>query len=66
MEQGRPVVDAAAVEVWDKARDKAEAEWVAHLPQGLAEIAYAPTAAQQFLILSDSLAIKEVVLSAEQ
>lgn len=66
MEQDQPVVDAAAVEVWDEGRDKAEAEWVGRLPQGPAEIAYAPTAAQQSLTLSDSLAIRGVVPSVEQ
>jgi hypothetical protein len=66
MEQGRAVVDAAVVEVWDEVKDKAEDEWEDRLPQGPAEIAYARTAAQQFLMLSDSLAIKEVVPSAEQ
>jgi hypothetical protein len=30
MEQGRLVVDEAAVEVWDEVRDKVEAEWADH------------------------------------
>lgn len=47
--------------VW--AKDKVEAGWVDRLPQGRAEIAYAQTAVQQFLMLRDSLAIKEAVQS---
>jgi hypothetical protein len=50
MEQDRPAGDAAAAEVWDKA----EAEWVARLPQARAEIAYVRTAVQQFLISLDN------------
>jgi hypothetical protein len=59
-------VDAAAVEVLDEGRDKAETEWVGRLPQGQAEITYARTAAQQLLMLPDSLAIKEVALNVER
>ena len=47
--------------VWDKARVKVK--WAAHLPQGRAEVACVQNAEQRSLILSDSLAIKEAVLS---
>ena len=45
--------------VWGEVR--AEAEWAGLSPQGRAEIAYAQAAAQQSLILPDSLAIREAV-----
>jgi hypothetical protein len=66
MEQDRPVRDAAVVEVWDEVRDRVEAEWEALLPQGPAETVSARIAVRWFLILLDSPAIKEVVLSAGQ
>ncbi|MGB2807626.1 MAG: hypothetical protein WBC22_07790 [Sedimentisphaerales bacterium] len=47
--------------VWGKVRVKVE--WVAHLPQGRVEVASVQNAEQRSLMLSDSLAIKEVVLS---
>ena len=47
--------------VWDKARVKVK--WVAHLPQGRAEVVSVQNAEQRSLILSDSLAIKEAVLN---
>jgi hypothetical protein len=53
-------------EVWDEARDKAKGGWADLLRQGQAEIAYARAAAQQSLILSDSLAIKEAVQNVVQ
>jgi hypothetical protein len=37
---------------------RVEAEWVGLSLQGRVEIVFAPVAAQQFLILPDSLAIK--------
>jgi len=43
--------------------DRVEAEWAVRSQQGRAEIAYARTAAQQSLMLSDSLAIKEAALN---
>jgi len=50
------------VKVWGVVR--VEAGWAGRLPQGQAEIAYAQAAAQQFLMLPDSLAIKEAVRNA--
>jgi hypothetical protein len=57
MEQGRPVADEAAVEVWDKDRDKAEAEWAARLQRGLAVNAYVRNVEQRLPTLPDSPAI---------
>jgi hypothetical protein len=66
MEQDRPVGDAAVVEVWDEVRDKVEAEWEDRLPQGQMEIAYARNAGQQFLMLPDNHATKEIALNVVQ
>ena len=45
---------------------RVEAEWVGLLLRGRAEIVYAQAAAQQSLILPDSLAIKEAVRNVVQ
>jgi hypothetical protein len=60
MVQALPVRDAAE----DAAKDRAG--WAGRLLQARAEIAYARTAAQQFLMLPDSSAIREIVQSAER
>ncbi|MDD5063539.1 MAG: hypothetical protein PHQ35_02110 [Phycisphaerae bacterium] len=66
MEQGRAVRDVVVVEVWDEVWDRVEAEWEDRLPQVQAVIVCARIAVRWFLILWDSLVIKEVVPSAEQ
>jgi hypothetical protein len=50
--------------VWVKVKGKAEAEWVVRLLQDRAGIVYVQIAAQQSLMLLDSLVIKETVQSA--
>jgi hypothetical protein len=66
MEQDLVVRDAAAVEVWDEATARAEAEWEDHSPLDPAEIVYAPVAAIQSRISLDNRAIKEIVLNVVQ
>jgi hypothetical protein len=66
MVQARPVKVPAQVVVWAEARDKAEEEWAARLPQGRAVIAYVRTAVQQSLMTPVSLAIKEAVQNVVQ
>ena len=64
MEQGREARDAAPVEVWGEA--KAEVEWVDHLPQGQAEVVFAPNVATRKCILLDNLVMQKVVLNVVQ
>jgi len=46
-----------------KGEVRVKAEWVAHLQQDRAEVASVQNAEQRLLMLPDSLAIKEIVLS---
>ena len=64
--QAQPVKDQEWDAVWGEAKDRAEAEWVGHLPQVRVEAVYARTVVQQLLMLSDNLVIKEAARNVEQ
>ena len=64
--QAQLVKDQVQVEAKAWGVVRVEAEWVGLSPQGQAVIASARTAAQQSLMLPDSLVIKGAVQSAEQ
>jgi hypothetical protein len=66
MEQDRAARDVAPAEVWDEARDRAEAEWVDPSPQDQAEIVYAQNVEQRHLTSLDSRVIKEAALNVVQ
>ena len=52
--------------VWDEAKARAEAEWVARLQQDRAEVVSVQNAEQRLGILLDSLVMQKAVRSVER
>jgi hypothetical protein len=66
MEPGLQARVPAQAGVWAEAKGKVEAEWVDHLPQVRAVIAYVRAAEQRSLILPGNLVMQRVVQNVVQ
>ena len=66
MGQDRPDRDVAVAVAWDALRERAEAAWAAHLPQGRGEIVSAQNAVKKRRTLLENHVITKLVQSAGQ
>jgi hypothetical protein len=64
MEPDRPGRDVAVAGVWAALRERAEAAWVAHLPQGRGEIVSVQSAVKKCRTLLENHVVIKLVPSA--